>query len=248
MTIFDTMKLKSASFTKTDQAIYDNFLRFPDIFARESISKITQTSGVSQAGLTRFAQKLGFKGYNELQYQAQIDIEGMQSETKKNSRADMYSQLLETTENSLSAKQMKSIAELIKKSNTVYLTGHSLSKIPADYLMALLSLCGIKSTSISTDKMWMLPYTYTSNDLLIDFSSRNPSLRHEIETIEQMPDRQPHTLLITTSPKHPLRKDFNDVVVLPTLPKSLGEEIVLGEQFSYMMFLDILIQYIIAAK
>lgn len=244
MTVFDTMKLKSASFTKTDQIVYENFLHFPDLYATSSISKITQTNGISQAGLTRFAQKLGFKGYNELQYQAQIDIANMKNEKTNTARYHMHSQLLKLTEESLMPEQMKKLASRIKKAHHIYLTGHSLSKVPADYLEALLMLSGIKASSISTDKVWLLPTAFVPGDLLIDFSSRNPTLRTEMDAISKMDKNRPFTYLIAVTPKHPLHKDFDEVVVLPTLPQSLGEEIVLGEQFSYMMFLDLLMQYI----
>ena len=74
MNIFELMDSKVSSFSKTDKAIYEQIKKFPEEFANSSLNVLCDSGSFTKSAMTRFAQKLGFAGYTEFQYQFQQDI------------------------------------------------------------------------------------------------------------------------------------------------------------------------------
>lgn len=57
---------QDAQYTKTEKAIYKFFLEHTEYVLAHSITDIAKAIGVSEAAITRFAKKAGYKGFNEM--------------------------------------------------------------------------------------------------------------------------------------------------------------------------------------
>ena len=82
---------------------------------------------------------------------------------------------------------------------------------------------------------------YTTDDVLVVYSAITGAAHIElIKYLNAHRDCRPHMVLVTTSSKHPLRKCFDEVFVLPTASLSSGTRAVLSDTFAFFMFNDAL--------
>ena len=77
MNTLELMDASVSSFSKTDRQIYESIRKFPEEFATRSITDVSDNTRVTKPALTRFAKKLGFNGFAELQYQLAQDLKEM---------------------------------------------------------------------------------------------------------------------------------------------------------------------------
>ena len=134
MNTIELMDGSVSSFSKTDRAIYEAIRKFPDMFAASSVTEIANGGGFSKPALTRFAQRLGFGGFVEFQYQFAQDLEERRQRSDAPTSAEVYGGLLKLVEERLDREQLLSLLERMRASRHVYLMGYNLSRIPAEEL------------------------------------------------------------------------------------------------------------------
>lgn len=241
MNVIELMDSKITAFSKTDRRIYEAIKKFPKVFANQSITEISNTSGFSKPALTRFAQKLGFSGFSELQYQFSQDIIKMESRSETPSNAKVYGKLFLQVDETTDRQVIKQLIQKMKQSDHVYILGTHLSRIPAVELnIALQFETDIFALVPPHD---LMPNHFSKNDMLIIYSAINGDYyKNLMQSLRNDGVIRPYTLLITTHSKHPLRHYFEQVIVLPTTPLSVTTNIVLSDTFSFLMFNDILTQ------
>ena len=236
MNAIDRMNGSVSSFSKTDRRIYEAIRKFPEHFARESISQISESAGFTKPALTRFAQRIGFSGFAEFQYQLAQDLDERAAAPDAESNAEVYSRLLRTVDESLAPEAVDALVQRILDSRSVHLYGSNLSALPAQELyIALQFVPGIVATLPQLDTV---PH-FAADDLMIVYSAARGDrhqglmqhLRHEGVT-------KPHCVLVTTNGKHALRRNFDEVIVLPTAALSEGNHSILSDTFAFLMFND----------
>ncbi len=238
MTIFELMDSMKNKYTKTDLQIYEYIKKFPDDFQNKPISDLIDIFGFSQPSLTRFAKKLGFAGFSQFQFQLQNDIDHSNNQTE--SRAQFYSKFLEMTETSINQKDLNQIVEYIKKSDRIIFAGNHISSIPANYLDLAFKLLSDKAAGLLSEGL--VPFTLHKNDVFILFSSYTG--KGFKDYVVKQNEKGVHTILVTLTPKHPLRKQFETVFVLPESQSIHRGKTVLTETFAYFMFIDLLLERI----
>ena len=62
MNPFEQMQIKQGAFTATDQQVYEAFINNVDAVLRASATSLAEDFGISQPAITRFCQKLGYRG------------------------------------------------------------------------------------------------------------------------------------------------------------------------------------------
>jgi len=240
MNIIELMDAKKSSFSKTDRKIYEGIKKFPNEFATDSITNLTNTSGVTKSALTRFAQKLGFSGFQELQFQFQTDLKSQNEIYKNKTHSEIYGSVLAQTEETADIHQIRQFIEKLKESHAIYILGTNLSRIPAVELHIALSF--EKDMISILPHADMLPYNFHENDVLIIYSAISGSSHQELmKTLRKENKTKPYMVLITTNAKHPLRHNFDMIFSLPTA--SLADSTsntVLSDTFAFLMFNDIL--------
>lgn len=238
MNAIELMETCKPSFSKTDHAIYETIRKFPDNFATQSVTQLSNNAGYSKPALTRFAQRLGFSGFMEFQYQFSQDLAAQRSRTDAQTNAEVYGNLLRAVEERVDRERLQQLAELICASDAVYPMGYNLSRLAAEALnISLQFVESARSVFAPID----VPPTFRPNDLLIVYSAiSGASFASLMDSFKAGRNVRPHMVLVTTNPKHPLRRRFDEVFVLPTATLAVAGNTVLSDTFAFLMFNDLL--------
>ena len=242
MNIFELMDSKESSFSKTDRAIYESVKKFPKQFASDSLNSLCESGGYTKSAMTRFAQKLGFAGFMEFQYQFQQDINTFNAEKEKKTNADIYGRILRQVAESADRSQIRELIGKMRKAKRVYIIGTNLSRLASEELAITLSFDSqIPAICTNND---LLPYNYQDDDMIILYSALSGTSHQELmRTLRREGQGHPHMVLITVNAKHPLRHNFDEVIVLPTANMSDSvSNTVLADTFAFLMFNDIFSQ------
>ena len=241
MNTLELMDASVSSFSKTDRQIYESIRKFPEEFATRSITDVSDNTRVTKPALTRFAKKLGFNGFAELQYQLAQDLKEMKENPVGDSNSDKYANLLIQTEKSVDKEAVRRLIRRMKSSRKVILMGANLSRLPAEELLVALSLNDeICSMMPQTD---LMPFHYSEHDMVIIYSAiSGNSYQDYLRNFRKENAIKPYLVLITTNSKHPLRHNFDEVFCLPTLPLAGTTNTVLSDTFSFLMFNDVIAQ------
>ena len=246
MNTIELMDGSVSSFSKTDRAIYEAIRKFPDTFATSSVTQLSLSAGFSKPALTRFAQRLGFSGFVEFQFQFAQDLEQARARTDAPTSAEVYGSLLKAVEERLDRSQLSGLIDRMRTSRHTYLMGYNLSRIPAEELnIALQFHADIAVSFPQIDVM----QRFMPDDLLIVYSAVGgdsyKGLLHEFKIGR---NTKPYMVLVTTNSKHPLRRHFDEVIVLPTATITSGSRTVLADTFAFLMFNDVLVALLPAAS
>ena len=246
MNTIELMDGSVSSFSKTDRAIYEAIRKFPDTFATSSVTQLSLSAGFSKPALTRFAQRLGFSGFVEFQFQFAQDLEQARARTDAPTSAEVYGSLLKAVEERLDRSQLRGLIDRMRTSRHTYLMGYNLSRIPAEELnIALQFHADIAASSPQNDVM----QHFMPDDLLIVYSAVGgdsyKGLLHEFKIGR---NTKPYMVLVTTNSKHPLRRHFDEIIALPSATITSGSRTVLADTFAFLMFNDVLVALLPAAS
>ena len=249
MNVFDLMETKHQSFTKTDRKIYENLKRHPVQFSQASYEELVSIMGVSQSAITRFAKKLGFSGYADLQYQMRSDIKSRDGRLEEEeTNAQIFGSFLKCVEDEVDRGELNRLARRILAAGRVTCLGFQYSGLPARFLsFNLMTGFGINADKPEFD---YIIHSYDNTDLIIIFSAASGEfykpLLKRISSFEE--GERPHVTLVTMSPKHALRRHCDQVILLPSSGKVIAPHVVTLENMMFMMFADLLLGEMIRAE
>lgn len=233
----ELMDSSTLSFSKTDRAIYESIRKFPDMYATSSVTDLSARGGFSKPALTRFAQRLGFGGFVEFQYQFAQDLEAARSRTDAPTNAEMYGTLLKAVEERVDRTQLQNLVEHMRTSRHVYLMGYNLSRIPAEELNIALQFDPSISASFPQIDV---PQSFRPDDLLVIYSAvSGATFKGLLNEFRIGRNTKPYMVLVTTNAKHPLRNGFDEVIALPTSSLASSNNTVLSDTFAFLMFNDL---------
>lgn len=238
MDIFEQMKSKRSSFSNMDSRIYESIRKFPEMYASSTISELVQNTGFSQAALTRFAKRLGFDGFNLFQYQFRMDLNSSKKPDQPSSPAEIYGAYMEKVENSIHEKTVDELIQRIRSARSIVLAGSHMSSLPAEYLHMVLNISQSAVSMLYNPNYGI--QVANDQDLYILFSVNSGLAQKDI--LEKWAARQtrPYRVLITVSPKHMMRKYFDEVIVLPESDGNEVEYSVLDDTLAFLLFCDMI--------
>ena len=240
MNVIELMDSKASSFSKTDRKIFEAIKKFPNEFATESITNLTNTTGITKSALTRFEQKLGFSGYLEFQYQFQIDTKDQKENSHIKTHSEIYGSVLSHVEETVDKEELQDLIQKMRECKIVYIIGTNLSRIPAEELHITLSFEDDIQSVFPYDDM--RPHKYREDDVLIIYSAISGTSHQELmKSLRKDNAVRPYMVLVTTNAKHPLRHNFDKVFALPSasLADSTSHTI-LSDTFAFLMFNDLI--------
>ena len=241
MNVIDLMDSRKTSFSKNDRKIYEAIKKFPGEYASLPISEIASSGGFSKPALTRFAQKLGFGGFAEFQYQFAQDIKELSKDPGRQNNADVYGKLLKQVYETTDRDVVKNLVRKMKESRRVLLFGANLSRLPAEEMLIALNF--EKDIIAQLPASDFIPYHIHSDDMVIVYSAISGSSHQELmRKFRSEETDKPYLVLITINSKHPLRHNFDEVITLPSVSLSETANTVLSDTFAFLMFNDIVAQ------
>lgn len=241
MSLLELMETKKKTFTNTDERVYECVRKFPEQFANGKLNDITASMNLSQAALTRFAKRLGFDGFNQFQFAFRMEYESKDSKDSF-SPASSYGEHLKKVESSLTEETLISVADRIMNGRNLILSGASISSIPVQYLMTSMNI--LQTVPVIIHHPEFVDVTANKQDVFILFSvARGDACRYFLEKYMNS-EHSPYKILVTYSPKHQLRKYFDEVIVLPLSDFNQHNYNVLPETLGFLMFDDMLLEQV----
>ncbi|MGT2743292.1 MurR/RpiR family transcriptional regulator [Streptococcus plurextorum] len=241
------MSVYLSEMTSLERSIADYFIS--QKLSEEDLAsqQITQRLHISQATLTRFAKKCGFKGYREFVFEYlksqksdQQDFAKFHRDLTKRVMID-YHDLIQQSHDLVDEEQLQKLAELIENTERVYFYGKGSSALVAQELKLRLMRLGVVCDALSsTEGMIWSANSLSQNCLVIGFSlsGTTPSV---LTGLEQAKAKGAETVLITATPieKH----DFLTQIIRVASTHHINYGNRISPQFPMLVMVDILYAY-----
>lgn len=249
MNVFELIELKKSAFTRTDMIVYNALFENNEIVFRKSSSQLAKDLNLSQASIIRFCKKLGFDGFNDFRFSLYDSLHSSGGEAGLISKAECYKKIVDMLFADAEEGKYDDFAQKMEKAEVIYTTGLHRSSLPAQLLAIELSMLGKKAFFIRDDMMSCLPDNTNSTEVFVCFSEQGDSSRtSHYEMFRQIPEtKKPQMFLITMSAKHPLRKMFDHMILLPgSTNQKMPERVEPSNVFS--VFVDVVIDLVTKMK
>lgn len=241
----ERMDAKASTFTNKEKIIYDLLINYPDEILHGDINSWSLKYNVSQSTLTRFCQKIGYKGFNEFKfayfrYEKSKVITYNQDNDEKDI-LDSYSKLILLIRDIVPESQIETIAEKIFKSNTVYTFGAHKSSLPARMLEINLLKLSKKSSFISSDIFQELENVVSKDDLIVIFTAKGGAINTNLkDTLDYLKDENRLNLIVITfDDKNILKNKASEFVWLPS-SSNQNYKVYLENQIIFLLYVDLL--------
>lgn len=230
--------------TDLEQRIGHYFLDPNSIQEDLSSLQVAQTLHISQAALTRFAKKCGFKGYREFSFQylqdlqkAQTEANNMQSSLSRHVLYN-YNQIHQQTKELIDEEKLERVAQIIEEADRVYFFGTGSSGLVArDMKLRFMRLGVVCEALTDQDGFAWTTSILDKNCLVIGFSLSGQT-QSIIDSLIDAKNMGAKTILVTGQPEK-IQEDFTEVV--PVALQSKPEFILrISAQFPMLLMIDLI--------
>lgn len=184
MSVIDLVDAMSNQFTNVDWKIGQFMASHPSEFCSMTAAEIANSAGVSDASVIRFAQKIGFDGFQELRSRFKRELAGAQdaqNETKGDLSPlhSLFSQTLSMLFESITAESTDTFVSLADSCDTVLVCGSGRIANLAQIVAMKLMLLKIKAQPITDPNMMNIQASFSDKKtlfLLLDVSGDTEAL------------------------------------------------------------------------
>jgi DNA-binding MurR/RpiR family transcriptional regulator len=233
------------NFTSAEKAVADFFLvntKKMDFSSKIIASKLF----VSEASLSRFAQKCGFKGYREFifVYEKTFESGKLFASFDKITQGVLsaYQNLLDKSLKIVNEKQMRRIADMLKQSKCVYLYGMGSSGIAATELKIRFMRLGMLVEAITDSHMIKMNSALldsTMTVIAISLSGKTPEIINGMKSAKECGAN----VIFMTSDTEGKYDDITDEILHVASADDLSEGINISPQFPILVMMDIFFSY-----
>ena len=242
--IIDIIENSLDSMTGLEREIAHYFLNSTNIQDDLSSLQVTKQLHISQAALTRFAKKCGFKGYREFKFQYQQQTTASEPEVPSLghdlSRRVLrnYTQLRMQTEEVIDEDKLQRIATLIEDADRVYFFGIGSSGLVArDMKLRFMRLGVVCEALTDQDGFAWTTSILDKNCLVIGFSLSGQT-QSIIDSLIDAKNMGAKTVLVTGQPQN-VQQDFTEIlaVALQSKPEFILR---ISAQFPMLLMIDLI--------
>lgn len=240
-----------SSLNNSEKKVAKYVLENPKDIIQFTITELADKSGVSDASVFRFCQKIGYSGYQELKINLASmyikPIENIHEEVKETDdtymimhkvfNSNIYSMKKTMTLND--PKDLEKAAKIISKASQVMFFGMGGSGILAGDAYHKFVRTGLKCC-LHTDSHWqaMIAATASSNDAIIAFSNSG-SNKELFESIEIGKKNGVKTIAITGNKKSPIAK-ISDITLVSYGKESMFRSEAMESRLTALALIDCL--------
>lgn len=232
------------NFSNSEKIIADFFIKNTED-TDLSAKTVANNLYVSEAALSRFAKKCGFKGYREFIYSYKTTLEkrNNSSDSKETIKVfDAYQELLNKSYNLIDNKKINNIVSMLDEAKRVFVCGKGSSGKAADEIALRLMRVGVDISSITdSDKMKMQVVLMDKNSLAIGISVSGGT-KEVIYFLEEAKKRGSRTVLITAGSNDKFMSFCDEVLLIPYI-KYLNYGILISPQFPILVMTDLIFAY-----
>ena len=229
-----------SNFTQAERTIADFFINNGEKM-NFSAKVISQKLFVSEASLSRFAKKCGFKGYREFIYQYEESFVEKNEFALDNIRQvlDAYQELLNKAYKLIDETQIGRISGYLSRLYRVFVCGMGNSGLAAREMGIRFMRVGVDINSVTdSDLIKMLTVLQNENCLAIGISISGEK-EEILFFLKEAHKKGAKTVLITATNKESFKEFCDEIVLVPTrLGLHFGN--VISPQFPISIMLDIL--------
>ncbi|MDO4642662.1 MAG: MurR/RpiR family transcriptional regulator [Cardiobacteriaceae bacterium] len=228
-----------SQFTPVERKIADFFLQAPQGKDEDFSGKsFAQYLGVSEAALTRFAKKCGFRGFREWVY-AYTQPEPISDNDFVQPVLASYQELLNKTYSIVDMRQIHRITQLLLNKKRVYIYGKGSSGMVAQEMRFRFMRIGLICEAITDDDMILMSKVLLDTECLVIGISISGKSRIVIDALHAAKDEGAATVLFTASADESFLRSF-DVVQLFAVRNQLEYGRMISPQFPVLIVLDML--------
>ena len=232
--------------TDLEQEIARYFLQADTINDDLSSQQVTQKLHISQAALTRFSKKCGFKGYREFifKYQQQKDTlsapqQDMKPLTQRVLRS--YANVREISQGLIDDEQLERVAQMIDQSERVYFFGTGSSGLVAREMKLRFMRLGVVCEALTDPDGFAWTTSIIDEKCLVfgfSLSGTTPSI---IDSLLDAQDMGAKTVLCTSAPNKDTQAFTETILVASQSKASYIQRI--SAQLPMLIIIDLLYAY-----
>jgi DNA-binding MurR/RpiR family transcriptional regulator len=233
-------------FTPVEKTVANYFLNLKDS-SIPSANRIASTLYVSEASISRFAQKCGFHGFREFSFHfknasgksRERDLDALSQKV-----ATAYQSLLDKTLSLINEEQLKRVSQMIATSKHVYIYGIGSSGIAAQEFELRLMRIGIFISAVTDSHLLRINSALVDQDCLVIGMSLSGTTKEITSSLKMAKNHQASVVLITAS-KNQALLDCCDELMRVASTKNLNTGTSISPQFPLLVMLDVLYSYFI---
>lgn len=231
------------NFTSVEKNIADFFIQ-----NREKVDfsakSVAERLFVSEASLSRFAKKCGYRGYREFIYQYEETFVEKTESMKGNTRMVLsaYQELLNKTYSLIDEAQIARIGSYLSKCSRVVVCGRGSSGLAAREMELRFMRIGVDIDSIQDSDLMRMQAVFQNEDCLVFGFSISGEKEDVLYLLREAYKNKARTVLFTAKNKDDFDSFCDEVVLIPSL-KHLNHGNVISPQFPILLMLDICYSY-----
>ena len=234
------------NFTSVEKNIA-NFFRNNEEIMDFSAKSISNRLFVSEAALSRFAKKCGYRGYREFiyQYEQNLTERNLKIVGNAGSVLNIYQELLNKTYSLIDQKQIMRICEYMADASRVFVCGKGSSGLAAMESESRFMRIGVDIDSITDSDIMRFQTVFQNSKSMVIGISVSGMTESILYSLQQAHEKKSKTVLITAHKNGRISSYCDEIVLIPSL-KYLNYGNVISPQFPILIFLDIIYSYYVS--
>ena len=234
------------NFTSVEKNIA-NFFRNNEEIMDFSAKSISNRLFVSEAALSRFAKKCGYRGYREFiyQYEQNLTERNLKIVGNAGSVLNIYQELLNKTYSLIDQKQIMRICEYMADASRVFVCGKGSSGLAAMEAESRFMRIGVDIDSITDSDIMRFQTVFQNSKSMVIGISVSGMTESILYSLQQAHEKKSKTVLITAHKNGRISSYCDEIVLIPSL-KYLNYWNDISPQFPILIFLDIIYSYYVS--
>lgn len=234
------IEMNYEKFTAAERSIADFFMSNQKKVDFSS-KAISERLYVSEASLSRFAQKCGYRGYREFMYQYEMTFVQEKDSMTGNTRMilNAYQELLNKTYSLINEDQISRIAHYLGDAKRVLACGRGSSGHAAAEMEMRFMRIGVNIDSLQDNDLIRMQAIFQDGQSLIFGISIGGDSQDVLYLLRESHRRNAKTVLITAKDDAHFYEFCTEVVQIPSL-SHLNEGTLISPQFPVLLLFDII--------
>ncbi len=234
------IKMNYDKFTNVEKSIADFFIENQEKVDLSS-KAIADRLYVSEASLSRFAKKCGYRGYREFMYQYEVTFVEKKESLTGNTRMilNAYQELLNKTYSIVDEEQIARIGKYLSSARRVLVCGRGSSGHAAAEMEMRFMRIGVDIDSLSDSDLIRMQAVFQDQQSLVIGISISGETEEVLYLLRESRKHGAKTVLITAEQKEKFHEFCTEVVLMPSL-RYLNQGNVISPQFPILLMLDII--------
>lgn len=229
-----------SEFTNIEKRIADFFINNEENIPLSSKS-IAQRLFISEASLSRFSKKCGFKGYREFVYEYEQHINNYSIHISALSSRVMhiYEEIQRKSQELIDEEQIERISELLNGSKRIYVYGKGSSGCTAQEFSVRFMRMGLHIEAITDTHIMLMNAALADSDVLVMGISLSGTTKEVNAALCNAKRHGAKVILMTANAESEMRMICDEVLLVANV-KKLEEGTMISPQVPILMMIDIM--------